>query len=408
MQLPPLTPEQLVKPRHFELRMSLIFATMLVPGGIHLPYFPLWLETKHFTPEQIAVILSAPMFIRVVTTPLITAFADKARDRVDIYLATVAGALVATLGFFLPATYATVLIVSLIFSVMWTPQTPIADSLALSGVRRFGCDYAKMRIWGSISFLGANLAGGFILARTGAEVVPLILAIAFAVALAVGLWAPRLGRPRLASPLSASSLPGSGAVMSRSFLLFACGSGVIIASHGFLYGFVSIYWKAIGISDTAIGLLWAWGVVSEVFVFMVFGRVFGHLSVVAIMVIAAIAAAVRWAVFPEIWPLGLGVPGFFAVQTLHALSTGLMLIAIQKLIAEAIPEERTGAAQGVAFFANSVSMAVVTLASGPLYERLGVDGFYVMVVIALVGLGLVLAADRSAPKTSAPQGGQGR
>ena len=73
MSLPPLSPEQLVKPRHFELRISLIFAALFMPLGVHLPYFPLWLEAKGFDAEQIAIILAAPMFLRVVTTPMITA-----------------------------------------------------------------------------------------------------------------------------------------------------------------------------------------------------------------------------------------------------------------------------------------------------------------------------------------------
>ncbi len=55
-----------------------------------------------------------------------------------------------------------------------------------------------------------------------------------------------------------------------------------------------------------------------------------------------------------------------------------------RVIAETVAEERTGAAQGIAFFANGFTMAAVTLVSGPLYENLGVDGFYVMAVIAAV------------------------
>ncbi|TIW86875.1 MAG: MFS transporter, partial [Mesorhizobium sp.] len=87
MPLPPLSPEQLVKPRRFELRMSLIFATLFVPLGTHVPYFPLWLQGEGFHAEQIAVILAAPMFLRVVTTPLLTALADRAWDRADVYVA---------------------------------------------------------------------------------------------------------------------------------------------------------------------------------------------------------------------------------------------------------------------------------------------------------------------------------
>ena len=60
-------------------------------------------------------------------------------------------------GYFLPPTYAIVLAVSLALSVVWTPHSPLTNSLALSGVRRFGSNYTSMRIWGSIAFLARQL-----------------------------------------------------------------------------------------------------------------------------------------------------------------------------------------------------------------------------------------------------------
>ena len=399
MSLPPLLPEQLVKPRHFEFRISLIFAALFVPLAVHLPYFPLWLEAKGFDAEQIGIILAAPMFLRVVTTPVITALADRAKDRANVLIALVVASLVMSLGYFLQPTYAIVLLVSLAFQIVWTTHSPLADSLALSGVRRFGSSYPAMRIWGSMAFLFANFIGGVILAATSADAVPWMITVGLAGTLAASLFAPRLGKPRRASPLSATELQDAvPKLMNRYFLLIVAGVGVINASHGFLFGFVSIYWKSIGISDTVLGLLWAFAVVAEVGIFLVFTRIFGSISATAVLGIAGVAAIVRWLAFPLIDPLGLGIPGFFVVQSLHAFSTGLFLIGLQKLIAETVPEERTGAAQGIAFFANGFAMATVTLLSGPLYERFGVDGFYVMAVVAAVGLGLIVLAARSAPE----------
>ncbi|MBZ9967625.1 MFS transporter [Mesorhizobium sp. BR1-1-2] len=399
MPLPPLSPEQLVKPRHFELRMSLIFATLFVSQGTHLPYFPLWLQAKGFHAEQIAVILAAPMFLRVVTTPLLTALADRARDRADVYIAVVAASMIVSAGYFLPASYAVVLAVSLALTIVWTPHSPMADSLALSGVRRFGSNYTSMRKWGSISYLCANVAGGFILTAAGAQAVPAIIFAALGAALVAALLAPRLGRPRLASPLSAAEIQHSApSLFNAYFVYFTLGVGILTASHAFLYGFVSIYWKSIGIGDTVVGLLWAWGVVAEVCMFVFFNRMFASVSVVRVMVIAGIGAVVRWIAFPLIWPLGLGVAGFFGVQTLHSVSVAMVLIGLQKMIGETVSEERTGAAQGIAYFFNGFFMAAVTLASGPLYDRFGVDGFLAMIPIAIIGLVLIGLAAHSAPK----------
>ncbi len=399
MSLPPLSPEQLVKPRHFELRMSLIFATLFISLGTHLPYFPLWLEAKGFHAEQIAIILAAPMFLRVVTTPLLTALADRAKDRADVYIALVAATMVLSAGYFLEPTYAMVLAVSLALTVVWTPHSPIADSLALSGVRRFGSNYTSMRKWGSISYLCANVAGGYILAWTNPQAVPAIILVSLAAALVAGLLAPRMGRPRKASPLSATEIQHQApSLFNPYFLYFTLGVGIITASHAFLYGFVSIYWKSIGISGSVIGLLWAWGVVAEVCMFLFFNRIFASVSVVKVMLIAGIGSIVRWIAFPLIWPLGLGVAGFFGVQTLHSVSVAMVLIGLQKMIGETVSEERTGAAQGIAYFFNGFFMAAVTLASGPLYQRYGVDGFLAMIPIAVIGLALIGLAARSAPQ----------
>ena len=131
---------------------------------------------------------------------------------------------------------------------------------------------------------------------------------------------------------------------------------------------------------------------------MAFTRLFGRFRATTLLTISGIAAIVRWIAYPLVWPLGLGVPGFFAVQALHGLSTGILLIGMQKLIAETVDEQQTGAAQGAAFFATGVCMAIVTLLSGPLYHRFGADGFFAMIGVALAGLVLVQLSAASAPE----------
>ena len=399
MSLPPLTPEQLIKPRHFELRISLIFMAIFISSGVHLPYFPVWLEANGFHAEEIAVILAAPMFLRVVTTPIISTLADRANDRADVLIGLCGASLAISSGYFLPPTYGIVLGVSLVLAIVWTPHSPLVDLLALSGVRRFGCDYSKMRIWGSVIFFCANFFGGVIIAQTSEQIVPVMISVGLAVGLAASFLAPRLGRPRLASPLSTADLPEAAPSLMRPyFLFFVASAGVTVASHAFLYAFVSIYWKSLGISDSTIGILWAFAVVAEVGMFMVFTRLFGQVPATTTLMLASIAAMVRWIAFPMIWPLGLGVFGFFLVQALHAVSTGLILLSLQKMIAETVSEARTGAAQGINFFASGFGLAIMTLLSGPIYEAMAQSGFYVMAAVALGGLGLGIMARRSAPK----------
>ena len=136
-----------------------------------------------------------------------------------------------------------------------------------------------MRIWGSIAFLGANLVGGVILSWTSPQAVPVIMTASLGVGAARGAdgAAPRAGRG-CASPLSVEDLQDAPKLLNRHFVLFVAGAGLINGSHGFMYGFASIYWKSIGLGDTLIGFLWAFAVVAEVGVFMVFHARFRPLS----------------------------------------------------------------------------------------------------------------------------------
>jgi MFS transporter, PPP family, 3-phenylpropionic acid transporter len=90
---------------------------------------------------------------------------------------------------------------------------------------------------------------------------------------------------------------------------------------------------------------------------------------------------------------------------MHCVSTGLMLIGVQKMIAETVPDHQTGGAQGIAYFTTNTAMAATTLASGWLYERFGADGFYFMALVAAAGLAAAFAARRVAQPQSAGSGG---
>lgn len=394
--------EQFIKPARFELRVSLLFAAIFIGPGFHLPYFPLWLKEIGFDANQIAIALSAPLFLRLFTTPMITAFADRTSERANVLVAVVAAAAALSLGYLLPPTFVFVLALSVVLQVFWTPHAPLVDSIALSGVRRFGVDYPSVRKWGSASFLCANFAGGMIVGYWGVGSVPVMIAGGLFMALATTALTPRLGRPRRASPLSASAMIAAPGLLTRPFVLIVVAAGIINSSHGLLFSFGSIYWRDIGIEERFIGALFAFMVVCEIALMMVFSRFFGGLSAPALLGVAGAAAVLRWCTFPLIEPLGLGIPGYLFSQALHAFSTGFLLIGVPKMLAETVGEERMGAAQGAAFFANGLAMGLVTMASGAIYAGLGADGFYVMAAVALAGTLLVPFVNPRAKDGAAP------
>jgi len=396
--------QQETKPPHFELRVALLYVCIFLPNGIHLPYFPLWLEFSGFSPTEIGVILSAPLIVRIFAGPIVSAYADRAQDRVPVLIACAVASVVFCAGYLLPPTYAVVLVVSILLAATWGPQTPLSDSIALSGSRRFGSDYASMRVWGSVAFLAANVVGGYLLGLTGEGLVPWLMIVGLASIVVAALFVPRIGRPRVVTPLPSETLDGAAfALRQPYFLIMIVASALGQSSHAFAYAFSSIYWKSLGISDATVGLLWAFSVACEIALFFLFKRLFGRFRPGTALAIGAGIGAVRWVIFPLVWPAGAGLAGFFAIQAMHAFSFSLVFLATQKMFSESVPEARMGAAQGAAFFINMAVMAALTLVSGPIYAVYAQFGFWAMAGVSTAATLLAVLAVRY-PQSAASGG----
>jgi len=122
------------------------------------------------------------------------------------------------------------------------------------------------------------------------------------------------------------------------FLLFLLVASLIQSSHAVYYSFGSLNWRAQGISDGMIGVLWSVGVLTEVALFAVSGRIIALCGTARLLMFAGIAAVFRWgfmAIDPPLWATAL-------LQTLHAMSFGAAHIAAIHFLTHAVPSRRHG------------------------------------------------------------------
>ena len=63
------------------LRMSLVFAAYGIGAGMFIPFFPVWMASRHLGTAEISAVLTAGMLARVFITPLIGRIADGLPDR---------------------------------------------------------------------------------------------------------------------------------------------------------------------------------------------------------------------------------------------------------------------------------------------------------------------------------------
>lgn len=388
-------------PFAFGARISLIFSAFFFHVGIYLPYFPLWLKGQNLSATQISVVLSLPLVVRVLTSGQITAYADRASDRANVAVVLYAMAAIAAAAYAFTDGFWTILAVTALFAVFSSPIVPVLDSLTLSGVRRFSADYGRIRLWGSLVFILANIGGGVVLAGHDVDTVLHVLIASLVVGAVLTPLLPRIGRPRKA--VTATGLADATTwtlLRSWRFLLVVTASGLLQASHAVIYGFGSIYWQAAGYGGTMIGALWATGVIAEIVLFRYSRAVLRRTGPLLLIVVGGAGALLRWSLMPLEPPL----TGFFFLQTLHGLSFGAVHLGTMHFLADNVAEQRMGAAQGASFVLGGAAMAIAVFSSGPLYASFGVDAFLVMAAVSAVALALIAAAMRAQPQSESAGG----
>ena len=73
-------------PRHFVPRIALLFCAPLIVNGFAMPYFPVWLSTLSLSDAEIGIVLAVPMFVRVITAPLVGLLADRIGERARVLI----------------------------------------------------------------------------------------------------------------------------------------------------------------------------------------------------------------------------------------------------------------------------------------------------------------------------------
>jgi PPP family 3-phenylpropionic acid transporter len=338
--------------------------------------------------------------MRIIGMPIGAMAADRVSDRTIVMIWSGVVSLLTTIALFYTYTFWPVLLVYALQSLFYAPYVPIADAVLVTGVRRWGFDYGSLRVWGSVAFAVATLAGGWLLDLFGGAMVLPCLVVFYVLTVAMALTAPRLGRELPAAPADPAVSLAKAPFWEPDFLLLIVGASIAMSSQSMLYAFATYYWTAQGISGFGISLLWFAGITAEILLFFVSGRWLRRFSVWQLLIIGSLVTAVRWALFPLVsgfWP-------YFILQCTHAFTYAMMHLGVQRFMMGRVGDGRGASAQGFYQAATSIFAVLSGWASGYIFEDFGVDGFYSMSVLVFIGIAVILAAKVVQPQ-SARSGG---
>ena len=363
-------------------------------NGIILPYFPVWLNSLAFSEFEIGIILAIPMIVRIVSAPIVGAIADRLHERARVLVWSGALSFLTAIALFAATGFWPVLIVYGLQAAFFAAYVPVVDSIAVSGVRRWGFQYGWLRVWGSVGFVVTSLLMGQLIGLWGGGVLPAVAGVAFALTVAAAFAAPRIGRLRKPSPSLRRWKPGALGRLDLHMLMI--GASVAQASHAMFYAFGAIHWQQMGFGGTEIGILWSIAVIAEIIVFFASALIARHFSAWTLMRMGCAVGMVRWMIFP----MPLGFWGYFFLQSMHAFTFTFLHIGVQQKLVESAQEEQESSMQGTYFFYNGAFMALATFVSGVLYRAYGPASYPAMAVAALLGLLLLIWASRIQPHNS--------
>ncbi|MEE9300991.1 MAG: MFS transporter [Alphaproteobacteria bacterium] len=377
-------------PRGLRLRLSAFYGGYFLVVGVLAPFWPLFLSFKGLGPQAIGLILTLTIFARVLAGPAVGRIgAWTGAYRRPMYLSGLAALALAAL-LFLADGFWPILMVSFAAFFAFSCQLPLGEALTLRFVS-VDKDYARVRLWGSVSFILAAGLGGYLLntlSTPPAETILVFILVSLGVASLTAFTLPEGRAP--ASTRHDGSL--RRLLAQRPFGLMILAVGLIHGGHTVFYGFSTLHWIGAGLSTTVVGLLWAEGVVAEILFFAFGAGLARRLGVVNLLALAALAGMVRWWVFAVTTdPVILA-----SVQWLHGASFGAMHLAAMQFIVRAVPERRAVAAQAAyAALGNGLAIGLGMLLSGFLYQAFGGAAFYSSVGLSFLGLIAVLALARA-------------
>ncbi|MCX2722018.1 MFS transporter [Roseibium salinum] len=366
-------------------RVAGLFACHFFGFGLFLPFIPVVLEFQGISPAEIGFVLGVGTILRIAASPLLANLSDRTgQRRLSILIYSLIGAASVAL-FALPGGLLVAGAAVISYMVFKAPVLPLSDAYALDVARNTGTDYARMRLWGSAGFVAANLAGGALAAQATSWIILALIALA---SLATGFVAMSMPPQRREEPgdEQGGETP-TAPFKSVWFWPVLAVLGLFQASHAAFYGFGTLYWQAKGVPDFAIGSLWAVGVVAEIALFTIAGKLAHRFDPPVFLLVAGIAAVFRWSLFPFADTLA----AMAALQLLHAFTFGAAHLGAVAILARVIPSKWAGTGQGLLGTSIGIQMAVGLSVCGALYDVDPDMPFYLMAGVSVFGAMAMLA-----------------
>ncbi len=371
-------------------RLSNFYLWFFAFVGAYGPFFALYLQDRGFEPFLIAVLMAVGPVARIFVPNFWGWMADRyrARGRIQRSLAFVTPFIAA--GLLLHPGFVGMLCLLIVWSLFWSGLLPLVEASTMNVLRARMGVYGRIRLWGSIGFIVVVVSGGYLFDAVGIGALEWVILVLLAVTALTVFALPRdrsrATQAERGSLRAAFAKPGVVGLIAGFFLMQV--------AHAPYNTFYSIYLAEAGYSKTAIGWLWALGVIAEIVLFFWLPQLMRRWRLEQILLACFWFASARFLLIA--WGVD-SLPALVLAQLMHAMTFGSFhaagVAATHRVFSGELQSRGQALYSSLGYGAGG---AVGTLAAGYAWEIVG--GAVTFSLSAAAALFALLAVRNSLPR----------
>ncbi len=347
--------------------------------GALLPYWSLYLKELSFSAQEIGELVAILAATKIIAPNLWGWLADHTGRGLSIVRFATLLSAISFAGVFFGSSFWWLAAVTFLYSFFWNAALPQFEATTMNHLGEGTGLYSNIRLWGSVGFILSVVLLGPLLQSHGASLLLPVLLVLF-----TAIWLSSLMVPDSSTQDAHLEIPSLKKVLLRPEVLGLLVSTFLLqVSHGAYYTFYSIYLEGYGYDRGVIGLLWGFGVVVEVAVFMRMGRLIERFGERRLLIASMLLAGLRWLLI-ALFPQQIGI--MTLAQAIHAATYGVAHAAAIHLIHRHFRGRLQVRGQAIySSFSFGVGAAIGSLAAGYAWDSLGgslVFGVFVLAALA--------------------------
>ena len=328
-------------PQRAFITLILMNALYFIMVSVVIPYLPAYYQMMDLSMFQIGILASVGSVCSILVQPLWSHTSDRIGDLLKVLRILLAGALVTVTLFILPSGFIGLFLVVALFQSFNTAIMPVQDAISLNYCNETGKRYSIVRMGGTIGFSLTIVFAGKLVGETASDMHRSFLAAGgvFLIMLLLTRFMPRPERyTTRIKPASFRILLHNRRLVAFLLFLFCYQFG-----SSFMFGFLTIHIRNLGLSNTAVGIAWLISAISEIPVLLLVDRVLKKHSPPRLLLVAGLMLAVRLFLTSS----ATGFAGIAVAQCFHGLSMMTSFYAGMQFINREIPEELKASGVGL-------------------------------------------------------------